>query len=186
MKRTLVLGVVLCAACGGRTTLDDSVDGAPIGVDGGPIGVDGGPIGIDGGPIGIDGGPIGIDGGPVDVDAAPPPFDAGPPGNPIQCGNTTCNSSTDVCCVTANGQVVNEACTPIGQCKGAAFSCSSASSCPNNEVCCATFTQTQQTSQCQSACQGGFQNPQLCASTAECPNGLTCKQTPFGFKTCRP
>src|SRR5512142_478392 len=111
MKRTLLGLVVLVLACGGRTTLDDSVDDAGLGVDGSPIGKDGGPIGVDGGPIGVDAGPIGIDGGPIGVDAAPPPFDAGPPPGPIQCGNTTCNASTDVCCVTYNGQTLNETCT---------------------------------------------------------------------------
>jgi hypothetical protein len=186
MKRALLCGVVLCAACGGRTTLDDSVTDASVGTDGAPIGVDGGPIGTDGGPIGIDGGPIGSDSGPIQIDAAPPPFDAGPPPGDIQCGTATCNASTQVCCITANGQTVNQACTPKGQCQGASFACSSASSCPNNEVCCATLTQQQQTAQCQPQCQGGFQHPQLCASSAECPPGLTCKPTPFGFDTCRP
>ncbi len=188
MKRTyLGLGLlVVLGACGGRTTLDDSVDDSGTSVDGSPIGKDGGPIGVDAGPIGIDGGPIGVDGGPIFVDASPPFADASPPPTSIQCGNTTCNSSTQVCCVTYNGQTLQETCTAQGQCQGGGFACSSASSCPNNEVCCATITQTQQTSKCQTACQGGFQNPQLCATTAECPSGLTCKPTPFGFSVCRP
>jgi len=178
--KRIFLGLLLVGACGGRTTLDDSnIDGS-VGQDGGVIGNDSGPIGIDGGPIGVDAQPPPFDGGPPPIDAGPPP-----PG-PIQCGNTTCNAQTQVCCVTFNGQNVNETCTAQGQCNGASLSCTSASSCPNGEVCCATLTQQQQSSQCQTQCQGGFQHPQLCASDGECPNGTTCKNSPFGLKVCRP
>jgi hypothetical protein len=180
VKRILFF-LVASAACGGRTTLDDSIqDASIIGQDGGVIGKDGGPIQGDAQPPPP---PPPEDGGPP----PPPPIDAGPPpGNPIDCGNATCNSSTEVCCVTFNGQTLNEACTPQGQCNGAPFACSSASSCSNGDVCCASFTQQKQSSQCQPKCQGGFQNPQLCATSAECPQGTTCKPSPFGFSTCRP
>ena len=181
MKRIFCL-LALVAAGGGRTTLDDSDLDASLGQDGGVIGKDGGPIQNDGGPIQVDASPPPpFDGGP------PPPIDAGPPPpGPIQCGNTTCNPQTQVCCVTFNGQQINEACTGQGQCNGAALSCTSASSCPPNEVCCATLTQTQQSADCEPQCQGGFQHPQLCATTAECPSGTTCKNSPFGLKVCRP
>jgi len=172
-----------CAACGGRTTLDDSdFDASATNDDGGIIGKDGGPIGNDGGPIQVDASPPPpFDGGP------PPPIDAGPPPPaPIQCGNSSCNAQTQVCCVTFNGQNVSETCTAQGQCNGAALSCTSAASCPSNEVCCATLTQQQQSADCEPQCQGGFQHPQLCATTAECPSGLTCKNSPFGLKVCRP
>ena len=186
MKRTVFFGVLALGfwACGGRTTLDDSDFDASATQDGGVIGKDSGPIQNDGGPIQMDAAPPPFDGGPP-----PPPPDGGPPPpppGPIQCGNATCNPQTQVCCVTFNGQTVNETCTAQGQCNGAALSCTSASSCPPNEVCCATLTQQQQSSQCQPQCQGGFQHPQLCATDAECPQGTTCKPSPFGPKVCRP
>ena len=177
---------IVVGACGGRTTLDDSdVDGG-IGQDGGPIVTDGGPIQNDGGPILIDGGPIQVDASPPPFDGGPPPLDAGPPPEPIQCGNSSCDPQTQVCCVTFNGQNVNETCTNQGQCNGASLGCTSAASCPNGEVCCATLTQQQQSAQCAQQCQGGFQNPQLCATNAECPKGQTCQQSPFGLMVCRP
>lgn len=181
MKRIFLGLLVLGAACGGRTTLDDSNLDASVGQDGNVILKDSGPIQNDSGPILVDASPPPpFDGGP------PPPPDAGPPPQPIQCGNTTCNPQTQVCCVTFNGQTTNETCTPQGQCNGAALSCTSAANCPPNEVCCATLTQTQQSSQCQAQCQGGFQHPQLCGTDAECPQGTTCKPSPFGVKICRP
>jgi hypothetical protein len=167
-------------ACGGRTTLDDTETDASVGQDGGIIVKDGGPIQNDSGPIQVDASPPPLDAGP------PPLPDAGPLPGQIQCGTSTCDAQTQVCCVTFNGQTVNETCTAQGQCNGAALSCTSAASCPPNEVCCATLTQTQQSSQCQNQCQGGFQHPQLCATDGECPQGQTCKNSPFGLKVCRP
>ncbi len=177
------LGLLLIsAACGGRTTLDDSDSDASVLQDSGIPVQDSGPIVTDSGPIQVDAAPP-----PPPIDAGPPPLpDSGPPPEPIQCGNTTCNSQTQVCCVTFNGQNVNEACTNQGQCNGASLACTSASSCPPNEVCCATLTQQEQSSACASQCQGGFQNPQLCATSTECPKGMTCQNSPFGLKVCRP
>jgi hypothetical protein len=182
VKRILFLLVVCTAACGGRTTLDDLTDGdaSVIGPDGGVIGKDSGPIQVDAQPPPPP--PPPEDGGPP----PPPPIDAGPPPAPIQCGTASCNAQTQVCCVTFNGQNVTETCTPQGQCSGASLSCTSAASCTNGEVCCATLSQQQQSAQCQTKCQGGFQNPQLCATSAECPQGTTCKSSPLGLKTCRP
>jgi hypothetical protein len=184
VKRVIgFLGLLLiAAACGGRTTLDDTDTDASAPPQDGSIPVQ------DSGPILIDGGPIEVDATlPPPLDAGPPPLpDSGPPPEPIQCGTTTCDPQTQVCCVTFNGQNVNETCTNQGQCNGASLSCTSASSCPPNEVCCATLTQQQQSSQCASQCAGGFQNPQLCASSTECPKGQTCQNSPFGLKVCRP
>jgi hypothetical protein len=176
----LALAPSIFGACGGRTTLDDSDFDGSVGQDGGVIGNDAGPIQIDTGPV-MDAMPPDFDGGP------PPPIDAGPPPpSPIQCGTSSCDPQTEVCCVTFNGQTINEACTAQGKCSGASLGCTSAASCPSGEVCCGTFTQTEQDSKCQTTCGGGFQHPQLCATNAECPSGTTCKNSPFGLKVCRP
>lgn len=191
MKHSSLLGLFAIGlgsglvACGGRTTLDDLGD-----LDSGIITSDSGIIGSDGGIVPKDSGIVPPDAGPPPpppLDAGPPPpQDAGSPGGPISCGNATCNSSSQVCCVTFSGQTVSETCTPQGQCTGAALACTSVAACPPNEVCCGNFSQTKQGSQCAPACQGGFQNPQLCAKNAECPKGTTCKNSPLGVKTCRP
>ena len=185
MARARFLGLIAIAvvACGGRTMLADTPSGedASVGEDGGVIGQDGGIVFKDATP------PPPFDAGPPPIDGAPPPpIDGGTFGGPIQCGSTVCNGSIETCCVTYNGQNLNEICAPIGQCQGASFDCSSEKRCPPNEVCCGHFSQTGQGSDCAPSCQGGFGNPQLCATTAECPAGQTCKPTPFGFKTCRP
>ena len=183
MKRIFLGLLALVAACGGRTTLDDSTtDDASVLQDSGIIVKDGGPISNDGGPIFVDASPPSTDAAPP----PPPPLDAGPQPQPIQCGTSTCDPQTQVCCVTFSGQTVTEACTNQGQCKGAELSCTSAASCPAIEVCCATLTQQSQSAQCAPQCKGGFQNPQLCATDAECPQGTTCKNSPLGLKICRP
>jgi Cys-rich repeat protein len=164
------------AACGGRTDLGDETapeDGS-VGLD--VVLPDGGIVPGDSG--GIDAGQS--DGGTL-PDASPPP-DAGT-GTPIQCGTTTCDSDTEVCCVTFMGQTVSETCTSQTACSGFSLTCSSAQNCDNGEVCCASFPTG---AQCAPACKGGFQNPQLCASSSECPKGQTCQTTPFGYKICRP
>ncbi len=175
MKHVLSWAIVVgIAACGGRTTLSDDtslVDGSTT---------------FDGS-ITPDGGVIIQDGGVIIPDASPP-IDASPPqeaGTPITCGTTTC-TTPEVCCVTFGNQQVNYACTQQGQCQGASLDCTSAANCPPNEVCCASFSQQSVSSGCAPQCQGGFQNPQLCATNAECPQGTTCKSSQIGFKICRP
>ena len=183
MKRVLSWAIVLgIAACGGRTTLGDDtseLDGA-ANFDG-SIGPDGGVIGQDGGVIVKDGGVI--------IEDASPPQDGGviviDSGAPITCGNVTCSSGEE-CCVTFGNQQLNYACTQQGQCQGAALDCTSAANCPPNEVCCASLSQQNLSASCAPQCQGGFQNPQLCATNAECPPGTTCKNSQIGFKICRP
>jgi hypothetical protein len=180
MKRAALLGLITTTAfaCGGRTMLADLPTDASVAPDGGTS--------KDGGVIGQDGGVIVFDGGVPMPDASPPPIDAGPPPGIIQCGTSVCNGSTETCCVTYNGQTLNETCTPQGQCQGASFDCSGASSCPPGEVCCGSFSQTSQGAQCVSTCQGGWQHPQICETDTECPQGETCRSSPFGFKVCRP
>jgi Cys-rich repeat protein len=177
MKRSLALGsvaFVMIGACGGRTDLgnEPELDGA-VTEDGSPN--------LDS-PIQADSPIVIIDAGHVDVE---PPPDANV-GTPIQCGTATCDSLTEVCCVTFMMQMVNEVCTSPSSCNGVSLTCSSAENCPPGEVCCADFNQMMASSQCQSACKGGFQNPQLCAKDSECPSGQTCRNTPFGYKICRP
>ncbi len=158
--------------------------------------------------VGTDGGTTPVDDGGIIIADATSPFDAGlpqppdasvPPSDggiivldgggsgPITCGQTTCNSSTQVCCVTFSNQQVQDNCVGIGQCQnGITLACTSALSCPPGDVCCASFTQTSSSSQCELKCPTGFGNRQLCASTSECQPGLTCQPGFGGLMVCRP
>ncbi|HEY1955298.1 MAG TPA: hypothetical protein VGH28_06790 [Polyangiaceae bacterium] len=185
MRRGIILGLATAlVACGGRTTLDDSNTGDASTPSDGGIVVKDGSLPFEGGPPPPppDSGPPPppFDGGP------PPPIDAGGPGGPIMCGNAVCNAPIETCCVTFGGQQLNESCAPSGQCQGASFDCSGAASCPFGEVCCGSFSQQSQGASCAPKCQGGFQNPQICETDGECPQGTTCKPSPVGFKVCRP
>ncbi len=177
MPRSLAftsLLLALASACGGRTTLDDSTT-TDSGTELDAI------VGVD-----VSGQP---DSSFVDVVVGPPDggvtVDSGPPNPPIPCGTSQCDPSTEVCCVTFGGQTLSETCTAPTACNGAALTCASAANCPLGDVCCANFSQTTPGSQCALKCQGGFQNPQLCALDSECPTGETCKNGPFGLKICR-
>ena len=166
MQHLHALGLALVlVACGGRTMLGDlSSDGGTLAVDGGT------PIG-DGGVI-DDGGVVVVDGGG--------------PGGAISCGQTTCNASSQVCCVTFSGQTPNEACVDVGQCQnGVSLTCTSALACPHGEVCCASFTQTSAGSQCEPSCPTGPGEAQLCASSAECTGGRKCRVGFGGLHVCR-
>lgn len=177
MRRAL-LGLVCLVACGGRTELG----GETLGEDGGIIPTDGS---VSDSPNSRD---VTVSDGPILPDVAPPPFDSGPPvGPPIQCGMTTCNSADQVCCLTFMGMTGGASCTAPTACMGIPLACSSAIDCPMGEVCCGSFggMGAPPGSRCRPMCMGGFNNPQLCASSAECPTGLTCQPTPFGYKVCR-
>jgi hypothetical protein len=178
MRQTFLL-CVLALGCGGRTDLDETVTDGGLLED---VVVGDAPI-SDSGPQ-PDAIPIqDVTVPPMDVSV--PPVDAGMPGDPITCGTTTCDSATQVCCITFAGMMASETCTAPTACMGVSLACSSALDCPMGEVCCANITMMTQDSQCQAKCMGGFQNPQLCASSSECPMGQTCQNTPFGYKICR-
>jgi len=130
----------------------------------------------------LDGSTTGSDGGVVTVDA-------GPPVQPVACGDAGCDPSTQVCCVTVKGpQNIQQQCVANGSCQGSSFSCTGSANCPNGEVCCADFQGGggggSVTTTCKSQCAGGFQEPQLCQSAAECPPGDQCRQIFGGLKAC--
>jgi hypothetical protein len=109
--------------------------------------------------------------------------DGGPDGGggatgSITCGEARCDSATQDCCVSFQGA----SCGPRGSCTGASLSCSSAASCPDNEVCCVEL-QGQISAACAPACGSGVQ---LCASDRECPSGLACRTNALGYDTCAP
>src|SRR5262245_5582471 len=70
----------------------------------------------------------------VSSDATPPPPDSG--GAPIKCGQTTCDSNSQECCVTFQ----TATCIAKGaQCQGGVLNCTSAAACPTGQICCGKF-----------------------------------------------
>jgi hypothetical protein len=112
-----------------------------------------------------------------------PPSDS-PSGLTIDCGlGVTCDAATQICCATTQGAT----CTAPNACQGFALVCSSAQSCPNNDVCCVAFSQQGGSAKCQAApCPQGPGHFQLCAHDSECPNGERCRMGIGGLHVCGP
>ncbi len=183
----VVLGALSVVACGGRVAdvgAADSDSGVPNGQPGPGAG------GPNGGP---NGGPTLVDGG-----TSPAPTTG------ITCGMTSCDSTTQECCIMAvgpggpGGPMAGGTCTAKGACMGGvALSCSSASGCMAGNVCCVSFTNAGGTATCAPSCMGmggggpggpgggGGGGIQLCAIDAECPMGEACVMGFGGLKACR-
>ena len=111
--------------------------------------------------------------------------DTSTPLAPLPCGMATCDPSTQVCCVTF--QPTTETCIAIGgPCMGGTLACSSSLNCTGGEVCCLDYGMGGASTTCKPSCLGGFQEPQLCASDAECKAPDTCRMIYGGYKACAP
>ncbi len=109
----------------------------------------------------------------------------GQPGNPITCGQSVCNSSTQSCCVGLAGAT----CIGKGQmCGGAVLGCTLNSDCPGNDICCIALTgDISAASSCKARCdnQGSGRDRQLCQTDDECqPPFRFCTATIFGVSVC--
>ncbi len=109
----------------------------------------------------------------------------GEPGNPITCGQSVCDSSTQSCCVGlagANCIQKNQACG------GAVLGCTLNSDCPGNDVCCIAITgDIRAASSCKARCDnmGNGRDRQLCQADNEClPPFRFCTATIFGVSVC--
>ncbi len=120
----------------------------------------------------VDGGPRPSDAGVIRPDTGAPPT--------ISCGTTSCNASTQACCVTQAGG----SCIAKGApCQGGTLACSSKASCTGANVCCGEFSGTSGSATCKPSC--GAMGIQLCAVDAECTAPATCEAAFGGLKTCR-
>lgn len=154
----LTLAVVAAAACGGDVSTDNTNPGPDSSTP--------------------------TDSGNTGTDSSSAP-DTSTPLAPLPCGMTTCDPSTQVCCVTF--QPTTQTCIAIGApCSGGTLSCSSKLNCSSGDVCCLDYAGGKVTTTCKPACLGGFQEPQLCASDGECTPPDTCRTIPGGYKACVP
>jgi hypothetical protein len=169
--------LLLTAACGGRTLLDDPNDELPL-PDGGPV------------PINV------VDSG-SNHDSGTTKSDGGGSGTGGECGGQTCTASEDCCgnaALDAGFSAANASlsCVPKGTCKGLVAACGSAADCSGGDVCCASLGGGGSGSisvggfnisvSCDKTCpSGGFQ---LCAKDSECKAGVTCQSTMFGASLC--
>jgi hypothetical protein len=194
----------LVVACGGK--IDETNTGTdPSGTANGSASDD--PSGSGGGSApGAPGSlpPSSPTGGPGSPPPPPPPGTSSggssgtTPAPGIACGKTSCNSSTQECCLSLAGGgpgSVSSACTAKGSCaSGVALSCSSAASCAAGQVCCLGQSNSGASAECKTSCGGGGGpggpggnfSVQLCNADPECPKNQECEPLQFGLKACRP
>jgi hypothetical protein len=90
----------------------------------------------------------------------------------LPCGSSTCNTSSDYCCVdTADGGGTQTCVAPNGSCPSMAtkIACKEAADCTGGALCCANFLMlgVQGNTSCLPSC-GGNQNVQICRTDSEC------------------
>ncbi|MGE0789993.1 MAG: hypothetical protein AB7S26_30240 [Sandaracinaceae bacterium] len=161
----------------------------------------------DSGPRADAGPSVVVDAGPAATDAGPSTFDAGPPadldaGGPRDAGDTmgidcmgmTCDSTTEQCCIVANGMGAMASCiAATDMCMGAMVTCDGPEDCAGN-VCCARASLAGIDVMCDpdpSTCgMGGFGEFELCHVASDCRNGtdMCCAIMRFGLSAsvCRP
>jgi hypothetical protein len=146
LANKVALSILFIAACGGQTltSLDGNGSGTGAGSSGG-----GGGSSVSGGGGSTGSGTsgstppssgIGSSGGSSTGSAPGSSVGSGGGGSSttITCGTTTCDSTTQECCLSFMG---GSSCAPTGQCQGgASLSCSSGANCASGEVCCATLS----------------------------------------------
>ena len=113
----------------------------------------------------------------------------GPPlPEPILCGPSSCNSLTQICCVTVADNDANYAClSPLDTCDGYIFECSDQSAClarGSDWHCCVATKQSFDGAECNPS-DVTCPTPTLCATSAECPQGQSCEDAMYGYKTCQ-
>ncbi|MBI5481015.1 MAG: hypothetical protein HY906_19305 [Deltaproteobacteria bacterium] len=160
--------------CGGRTPAANG-DGGTI-TDGPYQLDDAGNIMYDdaGNPIPVqqDAAPGQSDGPLAQQDAAQPQQDSGATPGIIQCGQTTCDATTQQCCITGGGGGGTATCIDAtAQCQGVVISCDGPEDCPTGTpICCVSFGGGGGGVACTDACQG----TQLCRLDTDCGSGEKC------------
>jgi len=77
-------------------------------------------------------------------------------------------------------------------CMGLALACGDATDCSGKDVCCIAFNiasvlgggAVTGSSSCKATCPTGTGNGQLCSTSNECPQGVTCQSTEMGGSVC--
>jgi hypothetical protein len=106
-----------------------------------------------------------------------------PPGF-IRCGDTACDGETSICCQRRSSPSTCE--EPGTNCMGATLTCSGASSCAGEQLCCYHARE----SLCLESCEVSVGSPGnsptiiLCNSDDECDEGQTCVFAPRGIAYC--
>lgn len=167
---------------GVSATAGRGVGGASVGVAGTGVVGGGGPI-PGGGVPGV-GGTVAMGG--VGTAGTSPVAGAGGTVSvtPIECGDQTCDASTQSCCVGLAG--LN--CIRKNQaCGGAVLGCTVNSNCDGGDVCCLSITgDVTAASSCKARCDNGTgRDRQLCQTDDEClPPTRFCTPTIFGVNIC--
>jgi len=103
----------------------------------------------------------------------------------IECFGSVCDAGSEQCCASQGGASCQALDAP---CNGISLTCSDASTCDGDQVCCAHgFQGGQPIAECRDNCGGGGMGGggiQLCSSDAECLNGKPCVQGFGGLNVC--
>jgi hypothetical protein len=169
-RRLYVAAILVAIGCGGATSNDTSGDNG---------GADGGLDGTTGGDGGSSDGTTTSDGAQVDSSK--------PGTGPIQCGQATCDSATQDCCL---GGGTGRTCVTKGTCTTSTLSCTSAANCPG-AICCGSIQQRPDggfgvtvSATCQASCSAPGE-VQLCEQNSECASGECRDSILNNVKTCR-
>jgi hypothetical protein len=111
--------------------------------------------------------PITDAGGDARMDA---PADSG--GGGITCGTTSCNATTQACCVPTTGGAPS-CIAKADSCAGGKLACTAPDTCGGGQKCCLGTAGTLSGSTCKASCT--ITEDQLCDSDSDCTGGDTCK-----------
>jgi hypothetical protein len=163
--------------CGGRTPANNDQHDAGVVTDGPYLVDDAGNLVLDdaGNPVPVQQDAAAQGDGPVtQSDAALPQQDSGSTPGVIQCGQTTCDATTQKCCIAGGGGGGGTASCidATAQCQGATVACDGPEDCPTGEpLCCASYGGGGGGGvTCTATCQG----VRLCRLDTDCNSGDKC------------
>jgi hypothetical protein len=111
------------------------------------------------------------------------PGDGGTGMGALACGDMLTCTPPDVCCAGgANMCMSQTSCDAMG---GDVYTCTGKANCPADQMCCVTACGAPgggDIAQCQADCMDA---PQVCQTTMECPNAMTCMGGAAALTTCQ-
>jgi hypothetical protein len=90
----------------------------------------------------------------------------------IECGQDTCDTSTQFCCLGLVAPITRTCVPENNICLGPDQHCDEAADCPQGQVCCASGGVIGVSTFCQNACSVG--QVQVCSTQQECKPGVAC------------
>ena len=97
----------------------------------------------------------------------------------LRCGNQTCNTDEQYCCVLDSGGTCIDEGSDAG-CQGIEVGCDEQADCDDTDVCCGTAQGNDVSVECvsASACNNPFRNRRVCKTNEECGDAGPCVTQP--------